>query len=216
MSVRDSLDVAGDRLRGALGGMAPRERFLVAFTLLVLVCFVGYFSAGAMNRNTKRVQSNISLAAQAQARVDNLVAEYSQLSSEAESLDARLAAGKDFAVLTWLETIGNEMGIQANIRSVTERGLEETDYYKAQKIDLIVDDLDLRQLVDLMYRRKIELKLFRQQRHWTKKAMKRDNVKGVTWREVRAQHMLRQTRLAVVRQAPGGAGRRVSRPPLAC
>ena len=152
MSVRDSLDVLGDRLRGALSGMAPRERLLVGFTAVVLLCFVSYFAAGAMKTSTRRVQSNISMAAQAQARVDSLLAEHAQLSSEAESLDSRLAAGKDFAPLTWLESVGNEMGIQGNIRSVTERGNEQTDYYQAQKIDLIVDDLDLRQLVDLMYR----------------------------------------------------------------
>ena len=152
MSVRDSLDVVGDRLRTTASGMAPRERLLVGFTAVVLLCFVGYFTADAMKTSTRRVQSNISLAAQAQARVDSLLAEYSQLSSEAESLDARLAAGKDFAPLTWLESVGNEMGIQGNIRSVTERGNEQTDYYQAQKIDMIVDDLDLRQLVDLMYR----------------------------------------------------------------
>jgi hypothetical protein len=152
VSVRDGIDIAGDRLRTFIEGMAPRERFLVGFTLVVVFCFVAWFSVGAMNKATDKVKRQIVAASTAQAQVDGLLAQYSDLSSQVQALDARLEAGRDFAPLTWIETVGNEMGISDQIRSVNERGTEETDYYIAQKFDLRVDDIDLRQVTDLVFR----------------------------------------------------------------
>lgn len=152
MSLRDGIDVAGDRLRSFVVGMAPRERFLVGLTLVVVLGVSGWFAVRAMNRSTDKVQRQLVATQAAQAQVDALLRQYSELAGTAEALDTRLRAGKDFAPLTWVEGIGNEMGISDKIRSVQERGNEETDWYVAQKLDLRVDGVDLRQVTDLMFR----------------------------------------------------------------
>jgi hypothetical protein len=81
-----------------------------------------------------------------------MLADYQSRVGNADALEARLQAGKDFTPLTWLEKVGNEMGISANIRSMTERGVVETDYYRAQKINILVDNINLQQTVDLLHR----------------------------------------------------------------
>ncbi|MEE2829056.1 MAG: hypothetical protein VX498_07705 [Myxococcota bacterium] len=152
MRLAENLDRLGDAVRRIVGGLAPRERVLVGFTALVVLCFIGYFAKGAMDASKKQLTTNITLATQAQTQVDELLLTYADLTGTAQTLNARLEAGRDFAPLTWIESTGNEMGIQANIRSVNERGTEATDYYVAQTIDVVINDLDLRQTVDLLYR----------------------------------------------------------------
>ena len=152
MSLRDGIDVVGDRARSFVGGMAPRERLLVGFTLLVVFCFAAWFAVGAMNKATDQVKRQLTATGTAQAQVDSMLGQYSVLAGTVEALDSKLAAGKDFAPLTWIESVGNEMGITEKIRSVNERGTEETDYYTAQKLDLRVDGVDLRQVTDLVFR----------------------------------------------------------------
>jgi len=152
MSFRDSIDSLSDRAGAVFKSMAPRERVLVAITAVVLCCTLGYFAQRAMSSSVDQVKANLSRTAQAQAQVDDLMRTYGDLSGEAEVLDSRLEAGRNFAPLTWLEEVGNEMGIQDNIKSVNERGTETTDYYAAQTIDVRVDDIDLRVAVDLLYR----------------------------------------------------------------
>jgi hypothetical protein len=152
MSLRDGIDVVGDRARSLVVNMAPRERLLVGITALVVFAFVAYFAVGAMNSSTDKVKRQLTATGTAQAQVDSMLSQYIVLAGTVESLDSKLAAGQDFAPLTWIETIGNEMGITEKIRSVNERGTEETDYYIAQKFDLRVDDIDLRQVTDLVFR----------------------------------------------------------------
>jgi type II secretory pathway pseudopilin PulG len=152
VSLRDGIDVAGDRLRSLVAGMAPRERILVGLTLAVLLAVAGWFATRAMNRSTERLERQLVATQTAQAQIDSMLSQYAELAGKAEALDTRLQAGRAFAPLTWIEGIGNEMGISDKIRSVQERGNEETDWYVAQKLDLRVDGVDLRQVTDLMFR----------------------------------------------------------------
>ena len=152
MSLRDGMDSLSDRIQAVLGRMAPRERVLVAVAAVVVCCTLGYFANRAMSSAESQVKANINRTMQAQAQVDDLLRTYSELSGRAETLDARLESGRDFAPLTWIESVGNEMGIQSNLRSVNERGTETTDYYVAQTIEVLVDDVDLKKAVDLLYR----------------------------------------------------------------
>ena len=122
MSFRDSMDSLSDRAGTVFTSMAPRERVLVTITAVVVCCTLGYFTQRAMSSSVDQVKANIDRTAQAQAQVDDLMRTYEELSGQAEVLDTRLEAGRNFAPLTWLEEVGNEMGIQDNIKSVNERG----------------------------------------------------------------------------------------------
>ena len=152
MSLRDGIDSLSDRIQAVVSGMAPRERVLVAIAAVVVFCTLGYFANRTMTASENQLKANINRTMQAQAQVDDLLRSYSELAGRAETLDARLESGRNFAPLTWIESIGNDMGIQSNIRSVNERGTETTDYYVAQTIDVLVDDVDLKKAVDLLYR----------------------------------------------------------------
>ncbi|MCP4871016.1 MAG: hypothetical protein GY898_20105 [Proteobacteria bacterium] len=152
MALRDGIDVVGDRIRGAINGMAPRERALVAFTVAVVLLVVGWFVQGAMEEAKSKLTRQIAATAQAQIQVDALMAEYTALSGKVTEMDAKLEAGRDFQPLTWIESVGNEMAITDKIRSVNERGVENTDYYSAAKINIRIDDLSLAQVTDFVYR----------------------------------------------------------------
>ena len=59
--------------------------------------------------------------------------------------------GKGFSPASWLEQSGNTMGISESIKSIQERGVERHDYYQAQKVELVLDDIDLVKLVELLH-----------------------------------------------------------------
>ncbi len=151
MAIRDGIDVLGDRIRGVVNNMAPRERLLVGITIVAVLGVIGWFIQGSMEEAQKKLTRQIAATSTAQVQIDALMAEYTGLAGTVAELDARLEAGRDFQPLTWIESVGNEMGISEKIRSVNERGQETTDYYVAQKINIRVDDLTLEQVSDFLY-----------------------------------------------------------------
>lgn len=152
MALRDGIDVLGDRIRALINGMAPREQALVAFTAAVVLLVIGWFLQGAMDDAKSKLTRQIAATAQAQIQVDALMAEFTSLDAMVTELDTKLEAGRDFQPLTWIESVGNEMAITEKIRSVNERGVENTDYYSAAKINIRIDDLSLAQVTDFVYR----------------------------------------------------------------
>ncbi len=152
MSFVDTIDTWGERLQELLDGISPRDRILLLFMAVVLLSAATFGTATVLNKSAKKARARLAAATLAQSTVDQLVKKHADLVVKVEGLDKRLAAGADFTPLTWLETVGNEMQIASNIRSMTERGIDETDYYRAQKIDLVVNDISLRQLVELLHR----------------------------------------------------------------
>jgi type II secretory pathway component PulM len=152
MSVRDSIDSFGDRLQTLLGGLTPRDRALLAFMVILVLGAMGWAAQGSMVKQQARLKAQLNAATVAQYQVDQLLQQYNAAVGKADALDARLAAGKDFTPLTWLESLGNELGLAANIKSITERGIEVTDYYRAQKIDINVHDISLGQAVQFMHK----------------------------------------------------------------
>ncbi len=152
MSIRDSIDSFGDRLQSLVAGLTPRDRALLVFMAVMIFGAIGWGVNGSMAKQEKRLKAQLNAATMSQFQVDQLLQQYNAAVGKAEALDARLAAGKDFTPLTWLEALGNEMGIAENIKSITERGVEVTDYYRAQKIDINVHNLTLDQAVQLMHK----------------------------------------------------------------
>ncbi len=152
MSVLDSIDEVGARGREILEGMTPRDRALAGLMGGVLFLVLAFFALSAMNSSKAKARGAIADAAKAQAQVNMLLADFSELDAEIGTLDARLQAGASFSPATWLEQTGNELGISANIKGINEKGVIETDYYRAQKLDVIVDAIDLQKVVDLTWR----------------------------------------------------------------
>ena len=152
MSVRDSIDSFGDRVQGLLVSLTPRDRALLLFMVVLILGGIGWAVQGSLAEQEKRLQTQLSASTVSQLQVDQLLQQYNAAMGKADALDARLAAGRDFTPLTWLEALGNEMGIAANIKSITERGIDVTDYYRAQKIDINVHDLTLDQTVQFMHK----------------------------------------------------------------
>ncbi len=152
MSLRETVDTFSERVRALLGGLTPRDRRVLLFGISVVLLAAGWFAVTSMNKATKQISRNLATVQTAQIEVEDMLADFRARVGNADALEAKLQAGKDFTPLTWMEKVGNEMGISANIRSMTERGVVETDYYRAQKINMLVDNLNLRQTIDLLYR----------------------------------------------------------------
>ena len=152
MSLPATLDTVAERVRGILGGLTPRDRRVLLFGISVVILVVAWFALGSMNKSTRQLTQNLAAAKTAQTQVEQMLSDFRSRVGDAEALQSRLEAGRDFTPLTWLEKVGNEMGISANIRSMTERGVVETDFYRAQKINILVDNINLRQTVDLLHR----------------------------------------------------------------
>ena len=152
MSLLDSIDSAGDRSRELVQRMTPRDRGLAALMGGVLFLLLAFFALSAMSSAKAKARLAISDTAKAQAQVNVLLSDFSELNEEIGQLEARLAAGATFSPATWLETTGNELGISANIKGINEKGVGETDYYRAQRLDLIIDALDLAKTVEFIHR----------------------------------------------------------------
>ncbi len=152
MNASDSINNVSERVRDLLGGLTPRDRRTLLFGITVVLLVGAWFAVGGMQKSTRQLSHNLTAAQDAQKQVEGMLADYQSRVGSADALEARLQAGKDFTPLTWLEKVGNDMGISANIRSMTERGIVETDYYRAQKINILVDNINLQQTVDLLHR----------------------------------------------------------------
>ena len=151
MSLRDSIDSVGDSARSFLGGLTPRDRLLLGVMVSVVALLISWFALGAMERSRKNLKSQLASASQAQAQVNLLMARYTEVAGEVAGLDARLAQGKGFSPASWLEQTGNTMAIPDKIKSIKERGLERNDYYQAQKVEVVLDNIDLNKLVELLH-----------------------------------------------------------------
>ncbi len=152
MTLQERLDSIGDRVQTALGGFSPRDRALLGVMVGALLLLGGWFAVSAMQKAISRVEGNLATAEAAQEQVNSLLSRYTELQGDVAGLDARLAAAKDFAPSSWIEEIGNTMSISGNIKSIQERGNEETEHFIAQKLDLTIDDINLEQLVDLSFK----------------------------------------------------------------
>ena len=151
MSLRDTIDTVGDSLRSFLEGLTPRDRALFGVMVGALLLAIGWFVVSAMQRQTKGLETQLASAAQAQLQVNALMAQYTEVAGEVAGLDARLAEGAGFSPASWLEQLGNQQAITGNIKSIQERGTETRDYFEAQKVEVTIDDVDLRQLVTLLH-----------------------------------------------------------------
>ena len=152
MNLPNSVNTIAERIRGLLSGLTPRDRGTLLFGITVVLLVGTWFAVNSMQKSTRQLTRNLEAAQNAQKEVEGLLADFNSRVGDADQLEAKLQAGKDFTPLTWLEKVGNEMGISANIRSMTERGVIETDYYRAQKINILVDNINLQQTVDLLHR----------------------------------------------------------------
>ncbi len=151
MSLRDSIDSIGDSARSFLSGLTARDRTLLGVMILSITLAVGWFVVGSMEKSRKNLKAQVASGAQAQAQVNLLMARYAELAGDVAGLDARLAQGKGFSPASWLEQSGNTMGIAEQIKSIQERGVERSDYYQAQKVEMVLDNIDLVKLVELLH-----------------------------------------------------------------
>ncbi len=152
MSLSDSIDSFGDTIRNFLGGLTPRDRALLGVMVGALALVVAWLVVGAMGKQTKGLRSQLASATQAQSQVNALMGAYSEVAGEVTGLDTRLAAGQGFSPSSWLEQVGNELEITPLIKSIQERGVEEREFYRAQKVEVLIDDMDLKQLVKVMHK----------------------------------------------------------------
>lgn len=151
MSLRDSIDSVGDRIRGFLSGLTPRDRMLLGVMVAAISIAVGWFVLGAMEKSQKNLKSQLASAQQAQAQINLLMGRYTEIAGDVAGLDARLEQGKGFSPASWLEQTGNTMKISDKIKSIQERGTEKRDFFQAQKVEVVIDDIDLKSLVDLLH-----------------------------------------------------------------
>ena len=152
MSLLDRIDDAGDRGREFLSGLTPRDQALMALMAFVVFGLVSYFALSTMAGSRDKARAAIADAAKAQAQINMLLADFAEVNEEIEALDARLAAGATIQPLTWFEQMGNELQIAANMKNINEKGTTETDYYKAQTVDVIVDDITLDMVVKIAHK----------------------------------------------------------------
>lgn len=152
MTIQERLDLGSARLEGALSSLSPRDRALLLVMVVSLSLFGGWFAFSALNGAKRRAEQNLASTMQAQEQVNLLLARYAELQGDVAGLDARLAAGADFAPASFLETMGTEMGLSSNIKTIQERGTDETDHYRAQTVEFSVHDLKLGQIVDVLHK----------------------------------------------------------------
>jgi type II secretory pathway component PulM len=152
MNLPNSVNNIAERIRGLLSGLTPRDRRTLLFGMTVVLLVGTWFAVNSMQKSTRQLNRNLEAAQNAQKEVEGMLADFRSRVGDADELEAKLQSGKDFTPLTWLEKVGNEMGISANIRSMTERGVIETDYYRAQKINILIDNINLQKTVDLLHR----------------------------------------------------------------
>ncbi len=182
MSILENIDNLGDQAREFLEGMTPRDRALAGLMVSVVFLVVVFFGLSTINGSKAKARAAIADAAKAQAQVNLLLSDFVEVQEEIAALDARLVAGASVSPATWLEKLGNEMGISANIKGINEKGSTETDFYRAQTVDFIVNDIDIDTVVKIAH--KVES---------SEAAMRIDELRVKTDRKDRSKLGLRMT-----------------------
>ena len=133
--------------------LAKREKIFATVTSLAVATFLlSQFIIFPFLTQMKRVQKNISLQEKTLKELTVLRAKYlAQLRSMKETDKTISAREKGFALFSFLEEAAGKIKITSNIKYMKPSDIKVPGSYTASMVEIKIEDLTLRQLVNYLY-----------------------------------------------------------------
>jgi len=131
----------------------PRERQMLAFMTVAIGLFLAYWIAVGLILNPIRdTKLAIETRQLGLRRMLTLQADYRRIQSQVAALEQRIRAGQQGNVLSSLETMASESQIKDKITSMDPRSTPPNELYRETVIEVRLANVNLKQLVDYLYR----------------------------------------------------------------
>ncbi|OGP82089.1 MAG: hypothetical protein A2Y95_04905 [Deltaproteobacteria bacterium RBG_13_65_10] len=131
----------------------PRERQMLTFMTMAIGLFLAYWIAVGLILNPIRdTRLAIETRQLGLRRMLTLQADYRRIQSQVAALEQRIRAGQQGNVLSSLETMASESQIKDKITSMDPRSTPPNELYRETVIEVRLANVNLKQLVDYLYR----------------------------------------------------------------
>lgn len=150
--IRERLDLALDKLRLWLDGLAPRERILVyiaAPVTLVIVAWLGVYEP--MADSLTRLDRNLERARTDARSLEELVVRHQALSREVSRLEKKAQRGGDGSLFSQLESITVPVIGREGISSMNPTIRDVDEDFREESIDMRLEGVSSQRFIRLLH-----------------------------------------------------------------
>lgn len=131
----------------------PRERQMLAIMAGAVAVWLIYWIINVFLMNPLvRSQNNVEARQRVLQKIMILQSDYRRIESEVNKLERMIRSGQRGNVLSNLETMANQANIKDKIASMDPKSSPPNDLYKENVIEVRLKSVNLKQLVDYLYR----------------------------------------------------------------
>ncbi len=131
----------------------PRERQMLGLMTVAIGLWLAYWLVVGLILNPIRETDHAIASRQLALRqMLALQADYRRIQSQVGAIEQRIRAGQQGNVLSSLETMASDAQIKDRITSMDPRSTPPNDLYKETVIEVRLANVNLKQLVDYLYR----------------------------------------------------------------
>lgn len=131
----------------------PRERQMLAIMAGAVAIWLIYWIINVFLMNPLvRSQNNVEARQRVLQKIMILQSDYRRIESEVNKLERMIRSGQRGNVLSNLETMANQASIKDKIASMDPKSSPPNDLYKENVIEVRLKSVNLKQLVDYLYR----------------------------------------------------------------
>ncbi|MCK6527491.1 type II secretion system protein GspM [Myxococcota bacterium] len=129
--------------------LSRRDRALLAGMVLLLLSLVLWFGAGAMRSSLDRLETQVAARQKDLATVAEMKALLAESRGKVERMEEELRSQGDFSLAGYLE---QSAGVP--ISAINDGGTNQGEFFEEQRVNIVVRNVTLEQLVELLYRLK--------------------------------------------------------------
>ena len=131
----------------------PRERQMLAIMAGAVAVWLIYWIINVFLMNPLvRAQNNVEARQRVLQKIMILQSDYRRIESEVSKVERMIRSGQRGNVLSNLETMANQANIKDKIASMDPKSSPPNDLYKENVIEVRLKSVNLKQLVDYLYR----------------------------------------------------------------
>ena len=132
--------------------LSRRDRRLMAFMVVAITCFVGYFVVTGINSRVKRLETTVSSKERDLETMQTMLGTLEQNRTAIAEIEEQLRGYTDFSVSGFLESTGEEIKISDNIKGINDQGTSEGEFFDEHRYEVVLKKVLLEQLINYLYK----------------------------------------------------------------
>lgn len=132
--------------------LSLREKVIVVLgSALVLFALFWAVVIDPVNAKTALLDKKIDYLQKRQVELSALSKRYDSLNAQLTAVKQKVVHGKEFSILSHLETIAQSRGLKANITQMKPKPGQNTRHYKESVVEIKMTKVDLDQIVGYLH-----------------------------------------------------------------